>query len=201
MGDHRSRRCVSRFRSYRAKAQALLAKDAVYLPVYRALLEFAAECPRDKSAIDAVIDPHPLVQNPRLFAGYFLGELERIDAMGVGRCLACHGARSRLAGSAARWRRRRKAALPRRRHMIDEGMRAWPRRSGSRVRRTGSWRVCCAPRWMTRLSGGCAREVSCRERQRSSRCGLSRVVRLSERRRRAPARAIWPWTSCIRSSA
>ena len=60
---------------------ALLAKDAVYLPVYRALLEFAAECPRDKSAIDAVIDPHPLVQNPRLFAGYFLGELERIDAM------------------------------------------------------------------------------------------------------------------------
>ena len=38
------------------KAQALLAKDAVYLPVYRALLEFAAECPRDKSAIDAVID-------------------------------------------------------------------------------------------------------------------------------------------------
>ncbi|MFR7737074.1 MAG: hypothetical protein ACLU0V_05585, partial [Eggerthella lenta] len=64
-----------------AKAQALLAKDAVYLPVYRALLEFAAECPRDKSAIDAVIDPHPLVQNPRLFAGYFLGELERIDAM------------------------------------------------------------------------------------------------------------------------
>ena len=34
-----------------------------------------------QSAIDAVIDPHPLVQNPRLFAGYFLGELERIDAM------------------------------------------------------------------------------------------------------------------------
>ena len=32
-----------------AKAQALLAKDAVYLPVYRALLEFAAECPRDKA--------------------------------------------------------------------------------------------------------------------------------------------------------
>ena len=29
----------------------------------------------------AYLDSDPLVQNPRLFAGYFLGELERIDAM------------------------------------------------------------------------------------------------------------------------
>ncbi len=64
-----------------AKAEALLAKDAVYVPVYRALLELAAERPRSKSDIDKAIDPHPLAQNPRLFAGYFLGELERVDAM------------------------------------------------------------------------------------------------------------------------
>lgn len=61
--------------------RALLAKDVVYLPVYRSLLELAAEGPCAKSAIDAMIDPHPLVQSPRLFAGYFLGELERVDAM------------------------------------------------------------------------------------------------------------------------
>lgn len=64
-----------------AKAEALLAKDAVYVPVYRALLELAAERPRSKSAIDEAIGPHPLAQSPRLFAGYFLGELERVDAM------------------------------------------------------------------------------------------------------------------------
>lgn len=64
-----------------AKAEALLAKDAVYVPVYRALLELAAERPRSKSAIDEAIDPHPLAQSPRLLAGYFLGELERVDAM------------------------------------------------------------------------------------------------------------------------
>lgn len=63
------------------KTEALLAKDAVYLPVYRALLELVVEEPQAKHAIDKVIDPHPLVQNPRLFSGYFLGELERIDAM------------------------------------------------------------------------------------------------------------------------
>lgn len=63
------------------KTEALLAKDAVYLPVYRALLELVAEEPQAKRAIDEAIDPHPLVRNPRLFSGYFLGELERIDAM------------------------------------------------------------------------------------------------------------------------
>lgn len=64
-----------------AKIQALLVKDAVYLPVYRELLEFVSESPRAKSAVDGVVDPHPLVRNPRLFAGYFLGELERVDAI------------------------------------------------------------------------------------------------------------------------
>lgn len=63
------------------KAQELLEKDARYAPVYRVLLELVAERPRAKSDIDQVVDAHPLVQNPRLFSGYFLGELERVDAM------------------------------------------------------------------------------------------------------------------------
>ena len=61
--------------------EALLKKDAVYLPVYRALLELVEDHPCEKAVIDRAIDPHPLVQRPRLFAGYFLGELERIDAL------------------------------------------------------------------------------------------------------------------------
>lgn len=62
-------------------AQSLFVKDAVYLPVYRSLLEFAVDRPREKAEIDALVDPHPLVQNPRLFSGYFLGELEKADVM------------------------------------------------------------------------------------------------------------------------
>ncbi len=62
-------------------AQGLFVKDAVYLPVYRLLLEFLAEGPRAKAAIDALVDTHPLVQQPRLFSGYFLGELEKADVV------------------------------------------------------------------------------------------------------------------------
>ncbi|CVH78411.1 hypothetical protein BN3658_01500 [Coriobacteriaceae bacterium CHKCI002] len=64
-----------------ARTRELMAKDAAYVPVYRELLAFVSQRPRSKSDIDQVIDAHPLVQNPRLFSGYFLGELERIDAM------------------------------------------------------------------------------------------------------------------------
>ena len=41
--------------------------------------------------------------------------------------------------------------------MIDEGMRALAEALRQQSAAYGSWRVCCAPRWMTRLSGGCAR--------------------------------------------
>lgn len=64
-----------------AYAQGLFAKDAVYLPVYRALLELLDKGPCAKAVIDELVDPHPLVQNPRLYAGYFLGELEKADVL------------------------------------------------------------------------------------------------------------------------
>ena len=62
-------------------ALELLQREGYYLPVYQELLAFVAEEPRTKPQIDQVIDGHPLLQEPRMFAGHFVGELEKAGAL------------------------------------------------------------------------------------------------------------------------
>ena len=64
-----------------AYTSALLAKDAVYAPVYIELLSMLEREACSKRDLDAVIDKHPLVQKPRLYSGYFLSVLEKADAV------------------------------------------------------------------------------------------------------------------------
>lgn len=58
----------------------LFTKDSVYVPVYIVLLELLEGSAATKREIDDAVDNHPLVQNPRLYSGYFLSNLENIDA-------------------------------------------------------------------------------------------------------------------------
>lgn len=62
-------------------ALELLEREGYYLPVYRELLAFVGEEPRTKPQIDACIDGHPLLQEPRMFSGHFVGELEKAGAL------------------------------------------------------------------------------------------------------------------------
>lgn len=62
-------------------ALGLLEREGYYLPVYRELLAFVGEEPRTKPQIDARIDGHPLLQEPRMFSGHFVGELEKAGAL------------------------------------------------------------------------------------------------------------------------
>lgn len=62
-------------------ALELLEREGYYAPVYLRLLEFVAEEPRGKPQIDHVIDADPLLQEPRMFAGHFVGELEKAGAL------------------------------------------------------------------------------------------------------------------------
>ncbi len=62
-------------------ALELLQREGYYLPVYRELLTFVGEEPRTKPQIDARIDGHPLLREPRMFSGHFVGELEKAGAL------------------------------------------------------------------------------------------------------------------------
>lgn len=62
-------------------ALALLEREGYYQEVYRELLAFVGEEPRTKPQIDACIDGHPLLQEPRMFSGHFVGELEKAGAL------------------------------------------------------------------------------------------------------------------------
>lgn len=64
-----------------AYAQVLFAENDRYLPVFRTLLSLVAEGPRSRETIDAAIDPLPALQIPRVYAGYFTGEMEKAGAM------------------------------------------------------------------------------------------------------------------------
>ncbi len=59
----------------------LLQREGYYLPVYEELLAFVGEEPRTKPQIDARIDGHPLLQEPRMFSGHLVGELEKAGAL------------------------------------------------------------------------------------------------------------------------
>lgn len=66
----------------RAAALAMLAEEERYLPLYREILErAAAEGGCATKTLDAIIDPHPLAEEPRRFCGYFLGRLEKAGAV------------------------------------------------------------------------------------------------------------------------
>lgn len=59
----------------------LLQREGYYQAVYRELLAFVGEEPRTKPQIDGRIDGHPLLQEPRMFSGHFVGELEKAGAL------------------------------------------------------------------------------------------------------------------------
>lgn len=59
----------------------LLEREGYYAPVYLRLLEFVAESPRTKPQIDHEIDGDDLLREPRMFAGHFVGELEKAGAL------------------------------------------------------------------------------------------------------------------------
>lgn len=64
-----------------AYTEELFAEDERYLPVYRKLLNLVAGGPCDRETINAAIDPMPELQIPRVYAGYFTGEMEKAGAM------------------------------------------------------------------------------------------------------------------------
>ncbi|MBQ6453286.1 MAG: hypothetical protein IJJ14_02890 [Coriobacteriales bacterium] len=59
----------------------LLEMDAEYIEIYKRILRFCAEEPRDKTEIDDLVDDDPLLQKPRRYSGYFVARLEKCDAM------------------------------------------------------------------------------------------------------------------------
>ncbi len=65
-----------------ARLAEFLNDDAAYMPVYAIMLsECLAAGELGKKAIDALVDDHPLCQNPRLYSGHFLKKLEGVEAM------------------------------------------------------------------------------------------------------------------------
>lgn len=63
------------------KVQDLLGKEPQYLPVYRQILDYCRESARSAKDVDALVANEPLLQEPRRFAGYFIGRLEREGAL------------------------------------------------------------------------------------------------------------------------
>ena len=65
-----------------ARLQALLQEDALYLPIYKQVLEECAQ-PGGKSAQDmaAFIDINPLCKHPRRWSAYFTKKLEDCEAL------------------------------------------------------------------------------------------------------------------------
>lgn len=64
-----------------ARAAALLDDDAELLPVYREILEALADGPLTKPQVSDIVRAHPLTQDARHQAGYFIDRLERVDAI------------------------------------------------------------------------------------------------------------------------
>lgn len=64
-----------------ARATALLDDDAELLPVYREILEALADGPLTKPQVSDIVRAHPLTQDARHQAGYFIDRLERVDAI------------------------------------------------------------------------------------------------------------------------
>lgn len=65
----------------KARAAALLDDDAELLPVYREILEALADGPLTKPQVSDIVRAHPLTQDARHQAGYFIDRLERVDAI------------------------------------------------------------------------------------------------------------------------
>lgn len=61
--------------------EELFVQDERYRGVYRRLLEMLAEGPCDRETINRAIDPLPELQIPRVYAGYFTGEMEKAGAI------------------------------------------------------------------------------------------------------------------------
>lgn len=56
-------------------------EEPQYRTIYERLLNFCAEEPRKKPAIDAIIDDDPLVQSPRRYSNHFIELLESREAL------------------------------------------------------------------------------------------------------------------------
>lgn len=52
-------------------------REPQYAPVYRELLELLAEGPATKAEVDKVAESSPLTQEPRMYGGHFVGEMEK----------------------------------------------------------------------------------------------------------------------------
>ncbi|NTU89676.1 MAG: hypothetical protein HGA54_07205 [Actinobacteria bacterium] len=61
--------------------EALLDKEPEYSDIYKQILQYCAEEPRDKKSLDLMIDAEEKCQKPRRFSGYFVDRLEKCEAM------------------------------------------------------------------------------------------------------------------------
>lgn len=61
--------------------KGLFAEDTRYLGVYHRLLTMVAQSPCDRETINQALDPMPELQIPRVYAGYFTGEMEKAGAL------------------------------------------------------------------------------------------------------------------------
>lgn len=52
-------------------------REPQYAPVYRELLGLLAEGPATKAEVDKVAESSPLTQEPRMYGGHFVGEMEK----------------------------------------------------------------------------------------------------------------------------
>lgn len=65
-----------------ARIEKLFEDQAVYLPIFKRVLTMCAQGgPTATSAINAAVDPDPLVQNPRRHTPFFTEKLESCDAL------------------------------------------------------------------------------------------------------------------------
>lgn len=64
-----------------AYADELFEREEHYLGVYAALLGAVAQGPQERQALADLVDPMPECQQPRVYVGHFLGEMEHAAAM------------------------------------------------------------------------------------------------------------------------
>lgn len=66
----------------RGRLDELFGSDAVYLPIYRRILELCdADGGASAQAIASAVDSDPLLEKPRLFSGHFVERLELCEAI------------------------------------------------------------------------------------------------------------------------
>ena len=63
------------------ETMAVIDEHDTYRPVYQLILQLCQEKGRSAQELDELVNPHPLLQDPERYSGYFIGHLEKSGAL------------------------------------------------------------------------------------------------------------------------